>query len=512
MKKITSILILFLLPAITFSQNIEWQKCYGGSGDDHAHSIQQTADGGYIVAGSAYSNDGDVSGNHGGLDYWVIKLNSSNEIEWQKCYGGSSDDWSYSIQQTIDGGYIVAGSTNSNDGDVSGYHGQDDYWIIKLDSSGNLEWQKCYGGSADDFAYFIQQITDGGYIIAGWTESNDGDVFGNHGFIDYWIIKLDSSGNLEWQKCYGGSNLDYAHSIQQTTDEGYIVAGYTFSNDGDVTGNHGSADCWIIKLDSSGNLEWQKCYGGSDWDDACSIQQTTDGGYIVAGCTYSNDGDVSGNHGGKDYWITKLNSTGNLAWQKCYGGNQSDDAYSIQQTPDGGYIMAGYTFSNDGDVSSNHGQCDYWIIKLNSLGNLEWQKCYGGSGFDVERSIQQTTDGGYIVAGYTYSIDGDVSGNHGGKDYWIVKLDSSFNNIYEITNNYKLSIHQDFTKELINIYIENPNMNTIIEIININGNIMYSKEINSSYEQIDVSKYSKGIYFVKVRAKDFMKIEKIIII
>ncbi|MCK4664989.1 MAG: T9SS type A sorting domain-containing protein [Bacteroidales bacterium] len=435
MKKATIILYLFLFQLFNLNaQGINWASCYGGSNCEFAESIQQTIGGGYIVAGFSDSNDGDVSDNHGYKDYWIVKLDDFGNIEWQKCLGGSNEDYPRSIQQTTDGGYIVAGWTASNDGNVSGNHGTVDYWIIKLNELGNLEWQKCLGGSDFDVAYSIQQTTDGGYIVAGWAASNDGDVSGNHGEYDYWVVKLDSSGNIEWQKCLGGSNNDLVYSIQQTTDVGYIVAGGTVSNDGDVSENHGNYDYWVVKLDNIGNIEWQKCLGGTGDDKAYSIQQTTDGGYIVAGYSDSNDGDVSGNHGGSDSWVVKLDDSGTIEWQKCLGGWESDGAKSTQQTTDGGYIVVGYTFSNDGNVSGNHGGGDYWIVKLNELGNLEWQKCLGGSDSDCAYSIQQTTDEGYIVAGYTYSNDGDVSGNHGYEDYWVIKLCISNSLSIEIQN------------------------------------------------------------------------------
>ncbi len=344
---------------------IEWQKCLGGTNDDRAYSIQQTSDGGFIVASITGSNDGDVSGNHGYDDAWVVKLNSSGNIEWQKCLGGTSYDVANSIQQTSDGGFIVSGYTGSNDGDVSGKYGATDYWIVKLNSSGDIEWQKCLGGIYDDFAYSIQQTNDGGFIVAGFKESNESDMSGNHGAIDALVVKLNSSGDIEWQKCLGGTDYDSAHSIQQISDGGFIVAGRTRSNNGDVSGNHGACDAWVVKLNSSGDIEWQKCLGGTDNDYANSIQQSSDGGFIVAGETKSNDGDVSGNHGVYDYWVVKLNSSGDIEWQKCLGGTDYDYAYSIHQTSDGGFIVAGNTASNDGDVSGNHGASDAWVVKLN---------------------------------------------------------------------------------------------------------------------------------------------------
>ncbi|MCL5037335.1 MAG: hypothetical protein M1269_09505 [Chloroflexi bacterium] len=347
-----------------------WAKCLGGSGAEYAYSVQQTSDGGYIIAGKAFSNDGDVSGNHGNGDYWVVKLDNTGNIEWQKCLGGSGYEEAWSIQQTADGGYVVAGGTWSDDGDVSGLHGHWDYWIVKLGNAGNIEWQKCLGGSSDELAYSIQQTSDGGHIVAGGTYSNDGDVSGNHGTWDYWIVKLGNAGNIEWQKCLGGSGYEEARSIQQTADGGYIITGFTDSNDGDVSGNHGTWDYWVVKLDDEGSIVWQKCLGGSNDDNAYSIQQTSDRGYVITGETRSNDGDVSGHHGDTDYWVVKLDNTGNIVWQKCLGGTDDDRSYSILQATEGGYVVAGRTYSNDGDVSGNHGSDDYWVVKLDDEGGL----------------------------------------------------------------------------------------------------------------------------------------------
>lgn len=403
---------------------IAWQECLGGSAYDAANDVEKTADRGYIVAGETYSNDGNVSGNHGLRDTWVVKLDKIGDVEWQKCLGGSRFERANSVQQTDDGGYIVAGDTNSTDGDVSGNHGNFDFWIVKLDGAGNIEWQKCLGGSSYDEANSIRQTADGGYIIAGNTNSSDGDVTGNHGIEDFWVVKIDSIGNIEWQKALGGSSFDGGYSVRPTADGCYIVAGITNSNDGDVSGNHGSEDFWVVKLDSIGNIEWQKCLGGSSYDLGLSVQQTHDRGYIVAGITNSNDGDVSGNHGTEDDWVVKLDSIGNIEWQKALGGSKDDEAISIQQTMDRGYIVAGLSLSNDGDVSGNHGDADSWLVKIDCLGNIQWQKSMGGTDYDDSWSARQTAGKGYIAAGLTFSNDGDVSGNHGNGDVWVVKLNS----------------------------------------------------------------------------------------
>ena len=374
---IVMIFFLILNPVYSYGQT-SWAFTAGGSSNEAAHSIQQTSDGGYIVAGFTQSFGA------GGSDFWVLKLDASKNINWQKTYGGLYDDVANSIQQTNDGGYIVAGYTNSFGA------GTYDFWVLKLSASGNATWQKAYGGANWDFAYSVQQTSDGGYMVAGSVES-----IGAGGY-DVLILKLDASGNIIGQKTYGGTDDDVAFSAQQTSDGGYILAGLTMSF------GAGSGDLWILKINSAGDITWQKTYGGPNTDVAESVQQTIDGGYIVAGYTNSFG---AGNY---DYWILKLDASGNIIWQKTYGGSYADVAFAIRQTIDEDYIVTGYTQSSD---SENIG-----ILKLDASGNIIWQKKYGLTGYNDPRSIQQTTDGGYIVAGLTGSY------GSGYADMWLLKI------------------------------------------------------------------------------------------
>jgi len=382
MKRIISAAMFLLVFTSFLSLNAQWAIIYGGTGSDSAYSIQQTNDGGYIVAGETNSFGA------GGSDVWILKLTSSGDIEWQKTYGGIVDDCAWSIQQTGDGGYIVAGETGS-------FGARDkDIWILKLSSTGAIEWQRTYGGSEWETDPSIQQTNDGGYIVVGHTES-----FGVGG-ADIWILKLSSAGDIEWQRTYGAGEQEYAPSIQQTSDGGYIVAGHTYSVGVEMWGY------WILKLSPEGDIGWQKTYGWSTFDKPNSIQQTSDGGYIVIGETSSFGA------GSSDIWILKLSSDGDIEWQKTYGGTSYDEALSIQQTNDGGYIVAGST------DSFGAGSSDVWILKLTSSGDIGWQKTYGGSGSDSASSIQQTSDGGYIVTGYI------ISWGAGSRDFWVLKLSS----------------------------------------------------------------------------------------
>jgi hypothetical protein len=430
-------------------------------------------------------------------------------IEWQKSLGGMSYDEAFSIQQTTDGGYIVAGASWSNDGDITGNHGDVDYWVVKLNTAGNIQWQKSLGGINNDMAFCFQQTVDGGYVIAGWSFSTDGDVTGNHGNGDCWVVKLDTTGNIQWQKCLGGTDGDGAYSIQQTSDGGYVVAGWSCSTDGDITDHHGTNLCndyWVVKLDTTGNIQWQKCLGGTDGDGAYSIQQTSDGGYIVAGWSMSNDGDVTGNHGNGDYWVVKLDTLGNIQWQKCLGGIDSDGAYSIQQTSDSGYVVAGWSSSNDGDVISNHGIFqDYWIVKLDVAGTIKWQKCLGGTAGDEANSIQQTSDGGYVVAGWSSSTDGDIINHHGTNSYndcWIVKLTFSPIGVENISSFSYVKVYPNPFTDFINIDIGNETVD--IKLINTLGQIVLEKNLQQGENRLvsGINIIPAGVYTLRIQDAD----------
>ncbi|MBT9130554.1 MAG: hypothetical protein DDT41_00840 [candidate division WS2 bacterium] len=358
-----------------------WQKTYGGKGGDSASSIQQTTDGGYIVAGTTDSFGA------GSSDIYLLKLDPQGKVIWEKTYGGKGGDSASSIQQTTDGGYIVAGYT-------SPLRSGGDIYILKLDSQGGVIWEKTYGGEGGGVVHSIQQTLDGGYIVAGETLS-----FRTR--VNIYLLKLDSQGGVIWEKTYGGEGDDRAYSIQQTSDGGYIVAGYTWPLGGGIR-----TDIYLLKLDSQGKVIWEKTYGGKYDDVAHSIQQTQDGGYIVAGYT-------SPLGSGGDIYLLKLDSQGKVIWEKTYGGEADEWAYSIQQTLDGGYIVAGFKFIYFG-VSKK----DVYLLKLDSQGKVIWEKTYGGKYDDVAYSIRQTLDGGYIVAGYTDSF------GVGGYDVYLLKLDS----------------------------------------------------------------------------------------
>ncbi|MBK8683322.1 MAG: putative metal-binding motif-containing protein [Bacteroidetes bacterium] len=422
------IIIFFLSTVFGFNNaktqtpEIIWQHTYGGNSDDRAQDILATDDGGYLTIGYTNSTDGDILFNHGLNEMLVVKIDSVGNTEWIKTYGGSDRDYGYTLSVGIDGGYLLGGETGSNDGDISFNNGQDDLWLIKINEFGDIEWEKTYGGSFEELAKDIEITSDGNYIIVGGTNSSDGDVAENKGSSDYWIIKLNPFGEIIWEKTYGSSELEGAYDVQEVSDGGFIVAGYTVGNDGDVTENKGDRDYWIIKLDSEGELEWQKTYGGSNTDEAYSIVEKPGGGYLCVGVSYSNYGDVSGSHGFDDYWLISLDSNGELEWQKTYGGTNAEDGRCIITNYLTQFIIAGVSNSDDGDATENKGQGDYWILQIDSAGNIIWQKSIGGSGLDFAYKVIPTLDNHLVVTGYSGSSDYDVSATYSIFNFWVVKL------------------------------------------------------------------------------------------
>lgn len=375
----------------TSSATLPWAKTYAGEENNVINSMQATTDGGYIIAGNTNSFG------MGKSDILIVKLNPDGTIAWEKAYGGEKGDSACCIQQTNDGGYIVMGRSASFEEDSG-------LWLFKLKPDGTIMWQKYYAGSLRGKIVSIQQTKDGGYIAAGSRNS----VYGvGAGGEDLWVLKFDSEGRVEWEKMYGGEKWDEATSIQQAKDGGYIVAGYL-----------DSSNLLILKLKANGKIAWQRIYerAGKPF----IIQLTPDDGYIIAGNSYFMDKDY-------DVWILELNSEGDILWKKTYGGYKKDTADFIQPTSDGGYIVAGATNSFDAKGY------DFWVLRLDSTGNINWQKSYGGAGNDFATSIQQTTDGGYIVAGDTDSFGAGV------RDILILKLSidgtaSSIKNTITMTN------------------------------------------------------------------------------
>ncbi|MBC8045966.1 MAG: T9SS type A sorting domain-containing protein [Fimbriimonadaceae bacterium] len=388
---------------------IEWQKSLGGTNSEMAFAVTLTGDGGFVICGETYSNNADVSGLHsfGYSDGWVVKIDSMGNIEWQHAIGGTNNDWFYDIKTTPDNGFIVVGFTKSNDGDISGNHGGQDVLAVKLDSTGNIVWQKCYGGTLDDVATSVLLTSEEGFVFTGYARSEDGDVISTAPFTNFWTVKLNSDGEIVWQTTNGTTLDDEAQSIAHSADNGYIAIGQRQSGDWYTA--------YITQLDSSGNVVWE---GDIDNNDFAFDLVAADTGFVITG---SNEPPSSM---GEQFTVILINSIGEEGAVYEYGGNSYHDerGMAIISCPDGNYISAGFTGSDDGDISFNFGNGDAWIINTNAEGTLLWEKTYGGSESEVINDIQLISEGNYIAVGYSDSNDGDVSGNHGHRDIWVLRL------------------------------------------------------------------------------------------
>ena len=365
-----------------------WNKTYGGPSFEMVHQVQETSDGGYIVVGQTESYGA------GKMDAWLIKTDFDGNEKWNKTYGGFGDDKAFSVQLTMEG-YIITGGTESYGG------GNSDVWLIKTDYEGNEIWNKTFGGPGYEDGRSVLVTEDGGYIIAGGTDSHGA------GNSDVWLIKTDPEGNEIWNKTIGGPGYDWGHSTQQTKDGGYIITGPTYSYD-----DTGEGDFWLIKTDQEGNEEWNRTFGGHGYDVCRSVKETRDGGYVIAGDTKSY-----GYSGSQDIWVVKTDASGNEQWNRTFGGTYFERGSSVLETEDGGYIIAGHTESYGylpiapGPTGRRPGNA--WLIKTDPKGNEEWNKTFSGTQ-DIS-SVLETRDGGYIIAADTHPGDSFVG-------IWLVKI------------------------------------------------------------------------------------------
>ncbi len=511
MTKALFFLLSSLLAANMYAQpDIQWQLTFGQLGPDVQTKIHQTLDGGYIAIGtssSIFPEDTTVSHDVQTSNIWVIKLNAIGQVQWQKEYGGPDFDNSGNIIQTDDMGYIFAGTTSSFNNNML----LSDAFVVKIDSLGNIQWQQSYGNSGVDVAQGIQKAANGGYFLFCQAAINGGQVSGNHGSGDMWLVKLSDTGSIEWELCYGGSDQERADAFTVTSDGGCLLSGESWSDDGDVSGNHGGGppDIWLAKVSASGVLEWQKALGGTGYDSPSAVRQTNDNGYIVTGSTNSNDGDASGYHQDEfysgDIWVVKLDQSGTIQWQKVLGGFRYEDAGDIQQTVDGGYIVTGVTASTDGDLSGltapGPGTLDIWLIKLNAMGDIIWQKRIGGGERDVASVIEQTTDGGFILSGSTTSKDGDVIGATGFyPDFWIVKLSADFvgvKDLFELNPSERLELFPNPAQDRISVKVDDGAVAMSARILDSSGREL-SRQIIQHSGFLDVSTLPNGMYFVEV--------------
>ena len=401
---------------------------YGGTLNENLKSIVGTQDGGFVVLGYVQSNDGDVDNKETtDFDYWLLKFNSLSELQWQKSYGGSLNDRGNEIIQSTDGGFLLLGFSESADGDAASNAGSLDYWLVKTDADGNLQWQKSYGFKGRDEGISVIETQDGGYMLVGVLDVTASEGQGissakNHAGGDYWAVKLNGLGELQWSNYYGGTFTDTANAVIELEEGGFLIAGSSDSFDVDISSNRGTYDFWVVRISEIGELIWEKNYGGSEIDEPHAIVAAKDGNYLIVGDTRSSDQQVTNNKGAADVWAVTINLEGDLIWERTYGGSGFDAARSISKTNVEGFLITGSSRSADGDLQANQGQNDAWIIQIDDVGNLVWQESIGGSQIDVAYDVAQLQNGNVVVVGESASNDGDIVVNKGFTDALLITI------------------------------------------------------------------------------------------
>jgi hypothetical protein len=438
MRTFIYLLMLFLAPVILFGQNwdIKWQQCFGGSDIDVANDIIAIANGYFIIGGTG-SGDGNISFSYGLGDSWLIRIDSTGNLLWEKTFGGSNSEEFMRILPSTDGHFYLLGTSWSSDGDVSydPYPDSPDYWIVKIDSAGNIIWDKIVGGTFGEYMWNGAATADGGVVATGETSSNDGHVSVYYGGNDTWMVKLSADGEVEWDYTIGTGWFDIGQAIIQTSDGGYLAGSNSIILQGAV-GNitcippsYGYVTGVLTKFDVDMNVQWQHCYGGNNHDAINGILEIDDG-YVFVGGTESTN--MPGHKGYYDVWVVRIDFDGYIVWQKVYGGSRFEAAANIFKTDDGGYMVVGNTDSNNGDVSGNHSfsehDSDIWMFKINSDGELQWQQCFGGGGKEeVTYGAVRKSDNNYVIAGQTnygpsYDVQCDPHGEYPDKDFWVFEI------------------------------------------------------------------------------------------
>ncbi|MFH1009999.1 MAG: T9SS type A sorting domain-containing protein [bacterium] len=456
-----------------------WSRTYGGTSGELCYSVQETSDGGYILAGSTRSFGAGLD------DFWLVKTDANGDSLWSRTFGGDRSETCHSVQQTTDGGYILAGNS------MSFGPGWLSYWLVKTDANGDSLWSRAYGGDGFQTCYSVHQTSDGGYILAGKSDSFGSDVW------DIWLLKTDSNGDSIWNRVFGSDGNDECYSAQQTSDGGYVLAGAIYSFEFE------SFDSWLIKTDADGNCLWNRTYGGIDGESCNSVQQTSDGGYILAGTTSSFGA------GWRDFWLLKTDADGDSLWSRTFGGSDLDWCNSVRQTSDGGYILAGQSIGSLGFF-------DFWVVRTDAHGDSLWGRSFGGDSTDVCQSVQQTSDGGYVLAGWTNSFGA------GGADFWLVKTGPELAaERYEVSLPEEYTLHQNWPNPFnpsTQISYDLPKMDhvmlTVYDLLGREVRMLANGANAAGNHTLVFDGYSlpAGIYFYRLQVGSFAVAKKMVLL
>lgn len=515
------------------AQDILWEKSYGGKHAEYLFDAIPTPDYGFILAGSSLSKKtgNKTEDNRGDLDYWVWKMDEKGELDWQKSFGGSGQDLLKAVLLTNDGGFLLSGTSDSAEGldKKEKSHGGSDFWIIKLNAKGGEEWQKTIGGSGQDMVNSIIRTKDGGFLLGGSSASHKSGskTSNNFGGLDYWVVKIDRKGEIVWQNSFGGIYNDELRSIALTEDGGYLLGGSSNSPEGgNKTGNTlGEADYWVVKIDDKGTEQWQKSIGGSGDDQLYAIHTAADGNYLLAGNSNSeSDNDKrSTNKSGTDFWVVKIHKeTKEILWQETYNIAKTDILTSLVENDDHTILLGGYAQgepekakairqkAKEGSKASNEpkmkkGTDDYVAIKIKENGEEVWRKEVGSDGQDILMKVIETRDGGYLMAGTSKAIltedggikaTGDKSSGKGSTDFWIVKLKDKKK---PKEDKKPIEAIPNPATEYTNIIVGYEFIKGRATLVDLAGRTLQSFEITERTIPIDLNGLPEGIYVANIK-------------
>lgn len=531
--KILQVSIAAMLSISMQAQDILWEKSYGGKHSDYLFDAQPTPDYGFILAGSSLSKKtgNKTDDGNGDLDYFLWKMDEKGELDWQKSIGGSGADLLQSVRLTRDGGFILAGTSDSPKGEHKkdeGF-GKEDFWIIKLNAKGGEQWQRTIGGSGQELLQCVVPTSDGGYLLAGTSSSaksqkltaGQPDPFGKSetgfGNLDYWAVKLDSEGKIEWQKTFGGIYADHLRSAVQTRDGGYLLGG---SSNSPESGNkteksYGMSDYWVIRLDPKGEIEWQKVYGGDGDDQLQALLQTKDGNFLLAGSSSSaTTGNKNASNGkGTDFWLLKIDPSGEIVWQKSYDNGQTDLLTSLEENKDGSLLLGGHAQSETYVTrkKDREGINDYIAIKTDDKGEEQWTRTVGSNGEDILRKVIETRDGGYILAGTSMGTPSrDRYSGQGRNDFWVVKLKDKKKR--EEKRN-PIEAYPNPTLHYTNVTVGYEFQKGTATVYDISGRQLQHFDITDRTVPVDLGGVPEGIYLIEIRTNvqnDTVKVVKAI--
>ena len=518
MQTLKTLLTLFLVGIYSSGtgQDILWNEIYGGNNNDKPLSIEKVEGliiSGFLITGYSYSTQGPDPwvGNYGKNDGWIIEFDGDSEPLGICHMGGSFYDAIYDVIKISRRQIITVGFTRSTDEDIDFKTGNDaDYWLAKVNNWGGIEQDKILDKEGVDIAKSIVQINDEEFLTAGVAESSDDDD-------DIWVVKFDDLLSVDWKRNYGGRFNEQFNAMTKTKDGGVIILGNSYSDDRDVSGNNGKLDIWVIKLNEKGEIEWEENYGGSKSDKGKDIIQTSDGGFMVVGYSESSDGDVNGNLGADDFWVLKIDAQGNIEWEENYGGGGNDRASAVLEGKNGNYLVGGGSHSSDGHVNNddgNHGQWDIWLVKLSRTGQLRWEQNYGGSDNEGLQDMVLDDDGNYMVAGYSKSKDGDIFRSEGGHDYWVLNIEKSpsagLDRKYGVESELQLKPVPARTKLTWQLDARERPQSYAIQSLT-GKQVKAGKLDGNARHTVEVKGLSPGVYVLEVMTNEAVRTKKVVI-